>query len=398
LSLPKACFRRQLLKSLHCSVHGTLETLAITYQDPCPPGDDCAPAPQYWLAVGTVTLHPQQTPPPNATSGSPPLIYVFAQKTYFVGAFLSTLIAVLFSLPWLIIDSKIRALEPFHQLSKDRGAEARKSLGMDYLYPFAIVAPIKALFAGHWAPLLTSLLSICTLLITPVAPEFVSVRMQGSCDSQTEGCVPSLSIFPAAGRAIEGLLCFMAILTILLLIYLSRYSTGVFAEPSSIAGLATLFHNLEVMEDFRNALGAVSRNQSFDSLRKRRYKVDFYTDRDRIQKYGLVPLAPSMSMPANIQAEQPGDYQVPRGSSSERNISLNRPHWKGALGLIALLSGLVTTIIYYKLTDNPGGFERFMDSQGFGVRFLFTSIGVIIKLYWSSIFRGMVNLAKLSSD
>ena len=311
-----------------------------------------------------------------------------------MGAFLPTLIAASFSLLWLIIDSKIRALEPFHQLSKDRGAKARESLGMDYLYPFAIAAPIRALFARHWAPLLSSLLSTCTLLITPVAPEFVSIRMQGSCDAQTEGCVPSLSIFPAVGRAIEGLLCFMAILTILLLISLSRYTTGVFAESSSIAGVATLFHCPEVMEDFRNALCAASRNQSFESLRKRRYKLDFYTDHDRTQKYGLVLLGPSMGEHASIQENELDDYQVGIGSFAERNIACNYPHWKGALGLIVLLSGLVATIIYYKLTDNPDGFEGFMDSQKFGVRFLFTSIGVIIKLYWSSIFRGTANLAK----
>jgi hypothetical protein len=58
------------------------------------------------------------------------------------------------------------------------------------------------------------------------------------------------------------------------------------------------------------------------------------------------------------------------------------------LGLICLLLVLLIVIVYYKLTDYDSGFEHFMDSQGFGVRFLFTSIGVIIKLYWNKIFGG----------
>ena len=286
-----------------------------------------------------------------------------------------------------MIDYKIRNLEPFHQLAKDQGARASTSLCMDYISPFVFVLPFKALFARHWIPLLTSLLSISTIFLTPLAPEFFSIRMDGSCDSQTIGCVPSWSIFPAAGRAIEALLCLMAFLTILLVVHLRRYSTGVFSEPSSIVGLATLARKQEVTEDFHTLLGG-SKSRPFQSQEKRRYKLDFYTDRDESQKYGLVPLVPSMGIPANMQSEQIYEYQGRNQHSQKRGVTFNHPHWKGALGLIILLSSLVAIIVYYNLTYNDDGFERFMDSQGFGVRFLFTSVGVIIKLYWGSILKG----------
>jgi hypothetical protein len=45
--------------------------------------------------------------------------------------------------------------------------------------------------------------------------------------------------------------------------------------------------------------------------------------------------------------------------------------------------GLEALIIYYNRTGGDTGFERFMDSQAFGVSFLLTAIGVILKMYWS---------------
>lgn len=378
------------------SIHGTVETVAITYEAPsCAPGLLCAPPPQYWLAVGTVTLQPRPTPTPNPSPDSKPLIYVFSQGQYFVGAFLPTLIAVLFSLPWHIIDAKVRSLEPFHQLSKDRGARANTSLCMDYISPVAPIVPMKALLAGHWAPLMTSLLSITTILIIPLAPEFFSIRMQGSCDFQTAGCVPSLSIFPAAGRAIEALLCLIAALHILLIIHLHRYSTGVFAEPSSIAGIATLFNNAEVVEDFRSLPSTTSKASMFKSLRKRKYKLDFHADRDGSQRYGIVPLAPSIRITVDAKGTAHAIHRKPVPNVSEEAMAFAHPHWRGALGLMLLLSGLVVIIIYYKLTDSSTSFERFMDSQGFGVRFLFTLIGVGVKLYWELIFKSMVHLTTI---
>ncbi|KAH8799705.1 hypothetical protein F5884DRAFT_810952 [Xylogone sp. PMI_703] len=59
------------------------------------------------------------------------------------------------------------------------------------------------------------------------------------------------------------------------------------------------------------------------------------------------------------------------------------------MGLMLLLSGLIVVIIYYKMVYADTGLERFMDSQGFGVRFLFTAIGVIIKQYWSKVFESV---------
>jgi hypothetical protein len=58
--------------------------------------------------------------------------------------------------------------------------------------------------------------------------------------------------------------------------------------------------------------------------------------------------------------------------------------------VLFILAGLVILIIYYHLVGTPSGFESFMDSQSMGVRFLMTTIGVLIKTYWTSLERGRV--------
>jgi hypothetical protein len=393
--------------------------------DPCPSGEICAPPPQYWLPVGTVllsetslptpTLHSAPSsqfwlqtgtvtlsatapPLPTQTPGAPSpqfwlttgseLFYVFTNGQYLIGAFLPTLLAVLFALLWAIIDAKVRDIEPFHQLMKSHGSPASSTLCMDYLSPFFVFAPFKALRAGHWAPLMTSMLSLTSILITPLAPEFVSIRMEGNCDAQTKGCIPSLSTFPAVGRVIQFLLCCMAVITIILIVHMYRYMSGVFAEPTSIAGLATLLSNPKVSGDFQYPLHGGSEKQFYTSLTKKQYHIDHYTDQDGSTMYGFAPIAQAAYSEGFLAHDGIPLSQHTKQPAPKQQLKFSHPHRKGAIGLFFVLSCLSALIIYYKLSFTNSGFESFMDSQGFGVRFLFTSVGVIIKLYWSSIFRG----------
>ena len=169
-----------------------------------------------------------------------------------------------------------------------------------------------------------------------------------------------------------------------------RYNTGIFAEASSIAGLATLFHHPDVVDDLRQAGGASTPSMPLLEryLGKGRYRLDFYNDEDGLEKYGFIPESckeQSAYLPQRIGQMSPlqVDSQV-----IEENVKFRRAHIAGAVGLICLLLGLLAVIIYYKLTYTNSSFERFMDSEAFGVKFLFTAVGVLIKLYWSSIFKG----------
>jgi hypothetical protein len=53
-----------------------------------------------------------------------------------------------------------------------------------------------------------------------------------------------------------------------------------------------------------------------------------------------------------------------------------------------LATGILTIVTYYHQSSAKTGFERFMDSQGFGVRFMMTAVGVLLKSLWSTIDQG----------
>lgn len=261
---------------------------------------------------------------------------------------------------------------------------------MDYS---SLTAPVKAIAWGHLAPTLTSTLSLWALLITPLAPETVSIRMEGTCDATSRGCIPSLSIYPVAGRLVQGILFVMALLTVILILHMVRYSTGIFAEASSIAGLATLFHHPDVVDDLRQARGASTASMVHleKYLGRNRYRIDFYCDQDGLEKYGIVPEHAS-GQPAYVPQKVGAVYTRQIDSPIlEENVRFKHPHLAGAVGLICFLLGLLAILVYYRMTDTDSGFEQFMDSEGFGVKFLFTAIGVLIKLYWGSIFKGIAS-------
>jgi hypothetical protein len=270
-----------------------VETISVTYVDPCPSGATCVPDEKYWLPVGTVTLTPISTPTPPTAPALPfwnHPSYVFTNGQYFIGAYLPTVIAVLFAIPWLILDARVRGLEPFHELSMNKGAPGRNTLCIDYTSTVTFIVPFKALYARHWAPLLTSMLSISTVFITPLAPETVSIRMAGSCNATSTGCTPSLSAFPVAARATEAVLACMALMTLLLLLLMRQYNTGVFAAPFSIAGIATLFHHQHVLNQFRAAGRCSSKAELYRELANYHYGLDFYMDQTGRMRYGFVPL------------------------------------------------------------------------------------------------------------
>jgi hypothetical protein len=170
-----------------------------------------------------------------------------------------------------------------------------------------------------------------------------------------------------------------------------QYNTGVFAEPFSIAGIATLFHHQHVLNQFRAAGRCSSKAELYKALANYHYGLDFYMDQMGQMRYGLVPLD---QLPHRLEATEDlngdPDPVAFNGTNARmtRNLQWGYHRQASSLGLMCLLLGLLIVIVYYKLTDYDSGFEHFMDSQGFGVRFLFTFVGVIIKFYWNMIFEG----------
>jgi hypothetical protein len=380
------------------SVRGVVETIGIlATEPPClPPGSACAPSAEYWAKIGTITIG---TPAPTSL----PDTSVLTSGDYFIGAYLPTLVAVLIATPMTIIAFRCRQFEPFYQLARSEGATAYHSLCVDYSSAIPSKTLFTALVRGHWVLVLTSALLFSASLLAPLASETIFIGLTGSCTSSDAGskCGATLSVSPVVARVTEALLGIMAVLTLLVIVAThKRYFTG-FSDPRSIAGLATLFQRPDVLEDFRRARLFSSNKEFHKNIASYRYRITHYQDDDGIQSLGLVRLGGSHHSETQIMlaehsvhnagfAESP-DYGQER-TDVPTKVSDNKsslwPRYVSIATFAAILSGLLSLIVYYRKVQAPSGFETFMDSQGFGVRFLFTLTGVLVKTFWDRLFRG----------
>lgn len=318
-------------------------------------------------------------------------------KEYVLGAFVPTFIAVLFSIPWHLLASAIKEMEPFYQLQRPDGATAENSIALDYRASINIVATVNAIRKGHFLVWWSGLVSLVVLVVAPLSSETVFIGFDGKCTATSgrDACSPSLSVYPTAARVLQGMLAFIAILTLALMIAILRARSGVYANPLSIAGLSTLFQNSHAVENFRRLNPYCTSSKMIRAaLQGYRYRVDFYLDDDGVSCYGLV-----------IFHQEPDVAQINSRTSfhggkkyatvavtavqehvrlkGQRTISSFFVHPAAIVAFALFVTGLEILVIYYNKTGGDTGFEKFMDSQSFGVGFLFTAIGVMLKMYWS---------------
>jgi hypothetical protein len=322
-----------------------------------------------------------------------------------VGAFVPTIIAVLFTIPWGLLDTSVQRLEPFYQLSGNNGASASNSLLLDYPGTNIFMLLFKALFKRHWIVLVSAILYLVALLLAPLASETVFIGLSGTCNAYAGGkaCIPTLSVYLVTARVIEVVLVGMGILTLLLIIQNRHRSSGVFANPHSIAAVATLFHNPEILQIFLS-YQPVTKEEYFKSiLKQHRYQLGYYNNRDGTIPYGfLVTPGHLDDDPSPNTYNTSHKYITPNLNDSVSSPTTDRYGSESifaqklqCIAFAAFLLGLMIVIIYYKLTDYNTPFERFMDSQGFGVRFIFTLIGVIVKKFWEHTRGGAVSRKNL---
>lgn len=141
-------------------------------------------------------------------------------------------------------------MEPFHQLQRPGGVTAENSLFLDYATSSIITAPFKATSRQHYVVLASSLISLITTALAPLSSETFFVSLFGDCGSNY--CYATWGIYTLLARTIEAILALIAILTALIIILGLRRDSGVFADPLSICGLATLINHPDVLREFRD--------------------------------------------------------------------------------------------------------------------------------------------------
>jgi hypothetical protein len=334
-------------------------------------------------------------------------------EEYVYVAFLPLIFVAIYSIPLQILDRTIRKMEPFYQLHGNDGGLGRDSLCLDYCSWLLISVPFKAAYRGHIFPLWSSLISLSILVLAPLASEAFFVSLGNGCyTNTTELCHASWGIYPILARIMQGILSLVAALLFLLIIFSFRRNSGVYSEPLSIAGLGVLFYKSPFLDCLLALDSKISNKELKKSLERKRFALSWFVADDGTKSYGIIPLdagseegsilserKPRKNGIASIKAVLNGRISTQKTSGGQTIIT-GEPTGSSAtkekyLYIIAfpIFGGLLAMISYYHWTGaNAAGhstaFETYMDSRGFGVRFMMAVVGVAVKLLWSWIDTG----------
>ena len=295
---------------------------------------------------------------------------------------------------WLYSTTKM--LEPFYLLKRNGGSRAKDFFNINYLSANDTLEPYKAMLHGHWLMLWTSLLYTIVGILAPLSSEMMFFHR--SCEESINGekvCGAALWINATVARVMEGLLISVAVLLLVVWWLLRSHQSGIYSDPSSIASVCSLLHHPETMAEFQHLNHSASKHDIVRSLARKQYRLDTYRTSDGIEHYGLIASgryvddAPHGPYEALATAEH---YDGPASPDPNQTLRRRDPYrrmfqkYLDVLLPLATLGMLILVACYFKDLSNDG-YNRFMNSQGFGPRFIITGYGVIIHTQWTRLER-----------
>jgi hypothetical protein len=323
------------------------------------------PAPSSYTDFGSNLPEPG-APGPNAFSG----FASWGTGYYFVAQYLPTTVAVLYGLLWKCTWFRLKEMEPIYQLSSPMGQYGGWSLYLKYMDWPCIKAAWMAYSLRHWCVLLGAINVGLTTLCTAFAPEVLYIRTTGDCGPTTDGskCIPHLAIRGPLAWAIGGVVFAAFVVALLLAFKQRKRESKLYAEATSIAGIATLITDPELPRIIAQA--------DSDPYLLERYTLDTLRMVNGREAYGIVgETRPERTATYAYHPAVARHYATP--------IFLKWP----PLALLGILQlGMLILIVYYRYISKiePGnGFESFMNSESFGVKLLFSIVGLTIRSYWS---------------
>ncbi|KAI0431072.1 hypothetical protein F5Y09DRAFT_330596 [Xylaria sp. FL1042] len=349
--------------------------------------------------TATILSYPIPDPDPDPYPGPGPdplppsvhtAVYSIDGAHYFMGTFLPTIIASLLAIAVRILDANAKSFQPWHALTHERGAPGRESLCLETGGWRSLGMGLRSLLGGQAVVFLASLLSLAAALLVPVSAGAITLDLRGDgCKiggTSASNCAYVLSVSPVVSKATLGILAAMSLATLLLVVMVGRWRLGVYTNPWSMCTLASLSANPEVR---RLVLDAAQHKQAGSQLKHQDFKLDYFRGPKGQMEYGIVALDRFSGTGLSSVYEE-----VPLASNLEDNDVAKRKHGPpffmlgiiGRLCLLFLLSGVLVLVLYYARTGGDTAFELFIDSDSFGVQFLFTGLGVLICLFWFSFF------------
>ncbi|KAK4445337.1 hypothetical protein QBC34DRAFT_472580 [Podospora aff. communis PSN243] len=360
------------------TINGTPTTMSLTMT--LTPTAEATPT--AGLRQSNATSASQEVPPNNGTR-----VYAGVSKgQYFAGTFLPPLLAVLLALPFSIIELNVKLFQPFSALTTPEGATGPDSLTLRYVGIDNVLIPVRQLLHGQPIPFLASLLMWLSWLMAPLAAEAIGFKVHGTCSHLSiSGCALALGVSPAPARALTAVMLIMLALLVVLAVLLHRWETGVARNPWSLADTALL------------ARDPLLRDRLSQTPNHAEVTESDLTDMFRHGRFHLEPQPlsekDSSTSPAIIPHWNTPTWDIPFKSTLTTSPDTRRKTtpfpaltYPVRLFFVLLHLGLITLLTYYHLLRSDTPFELFMDSQSFGVKFLFAAIGSLFGLFWSCFF------------
>ncbi|KAI2610822.1 uncharacterized protein GGS25DRAFT_480131 [Hypoxylon fragiforme] len=201
----------------------------------------------------------------------------------------------------------------------------------------------------------------------------------------------------------------VAVVLVLVLVVLRRWRSGVATNPWSICGAAALALNPELR---RLLIGAgagggsgigdeaagVPKGMLESVLAERRFKLGYFYGPNGTVEYGIMlhgklPRGNRESFLSDQYDDLKDPLNQPARTEPKQHLPFLMLGIAGRVVFLFLLCGLLALILTYANTGGKTAFEDFMDSESFGVRFLFTSVGVIISFFWAGFFGSIATLS-----
>lgn len=358
-------------------------------------------------AVWTIVPTPTSTSPPNSngTQGNEDvtvIVYGVEFRDYMLGTFLPTILAAMIAYPFKLININARLMQPFHELATARGAEGASAEASIFLrfydWTGALSLP-RSVKLRQPIILISDLLIFGAALLAPIAAETVSVHVPDGCDS---GCYGSLGVTTIPGRVLEALMATMIALLMALLVLLNvfRWKTGVSHNPWGIAGMASLGLSPGIRDKIRtipcDSVGSIKENMILKVLTGSKYALDGYWVPSSPRSvgprgYGIVARTSNGNAEKLVKSKNfgRGKARGPRNEKKKKTQPFALLTWWGRCILLFVFACVLIIATYYETTSIDSGFERFMNSRGFGIRFFFTALAVVIGGCMETFFRSV---------
>jgi hypothetical protein len=306
---------------------------------------------------------------------------------YFTGNFVPIITAVLFSFPFRMLDTSVRTMVPFYELHSSSGVAGPDLLNLDYTRTNIVITTILSLLSGHSMMIISSLLSIALIFLVPLSAEAIFLNLE-NCVQYPDAvyCTTSITVYPLIARVLQAVLGLIAVLLILLCYLLYRNNSGVYADPSSICGLATLMHNPPLVQIMSHMDLDISDRDFENAIQGKRLHLGAHNMPDG---YGIFVTDEYGSVNVTTQPTPPTQNQPRKTWFSD----LGKPTMKffkvfSVYFVFSATLALFGMVVFYYKNSADNQFERFMDSQSFGPRFMMTAFGVLIKLFWETLLEG----------